>query len=567
MGGDLVLAFLAGLISFISPCVLPLVPAYIGYMGGRMTKQVAAAGVAPRTTFRQRFGTLTHGLFFVAGFTLFFVIFGLITTSAISALTRFGVTESEVREAIARIGGTAVILFGLHVMGIMNRVFMWLMKQAAKLDQSSYGNVISALIGILLLGALYWLFVESWFMVLLTVLLFIQVFSDAFKTESSGQFWIAILTKLQTALYIDTRRQGQPKTDQYGYFGSLFMGVVFSAGWTPCIGPIYGSILIAASSGEKSTSETAVFLTSYALGLGIPFLLTALLLDQSQSVFRRLQRNMRTIEAVSGAFLILIGVLIFSGQMERLTQIGGDQGALGDLSLNLENCIVGAAEGKVQWGNVTTCISKGPKKDFYLAVSKTTPGGLNVPELGGPATNQDGTQNSAPLNVPALDAPTPDSSSNTDSSSIQEGLTVGKRAPDFTTRLLGGETVTLSDYRGQIVLLNFWATWCVPCQEEMPTFQTIYELYQEDGFVVLAINSTSAEFDQDNIVSFVEELGLTFPVGLDESGAIAERQYKSAVPGLPTSFLIDQTGVIRAYFPTAVTGSDLIAALDNLLDA
>ena len=570
MGGDvtIVLAFLAGLISFISPCVLPLVPAYIGYMGGRMTKQVAVAGEAQSRTFRDRFGTLTHGIFFVAGFTLFFVIFGLITTTAVSALTQFGVTESEVVDGIARIGGTAVILFGLHVMGILNRVFMWLMKHAAKLDQNPYGNLISTVVGILLLGALYWLFIESWFLVLLAVLLFTQLFGEALKTDSPGQFWVAIITKLQTVLYVDTRRQGQPQSQQYGYFGSLFMGIVFSAGWTPCIGPIYGSILIAASSGDSSTSETTIFLTSYSLGLGIPFLLTALLLDQSQGLLRRLQRNMRTIEAVSGVFLIVIGVLIFSGQMERLTQIGG-QGELGDFSLNVENCIIGAFEDKVQWGNVTDCLGDGPKKDFYLAVSKDNPSaasdvtfsdeGLNVPQLG---ENDD---SEGALTVPDLIAPAPDAPTNT--SAVEEGLSVGKRAPDFTTRLLDGETVALSDYQGQIVFLNFWATWCGPCNEEMPDIQAVYDTYQDDGFVVLAINSTSTEFDQDSITPFVADLALTFPVGLDESGAIAEKQYKSAIPGLPTSFLIDQDGIIRAYFPTLVTGSDLIAALDDLLDA
>src|SRR3990172_9967107 len=131
------LAFLAGLISFISPCVLPLVPAYIGYMGGRVTQQIAqqtATGLQPR----QRFGTLLHGVFFVLGFTLFFVLFGLLTTAAVSSLTSLGVTESEVRDGIARLGGSVVILFGLHVMGILNRVFGWLLRQTLRLDRSAY---------------------------------------------------------------------------------------------------------------------------------------------------------------------------------------------------------------------------------------------------------------------------------------------------------------------------------------------------------------------------------------------------------------------------------------------
>ncbi len=108
MAGDdvtLGLAFIAGLISFISPCVLPLVPAYIGYMGGRLTKEVAQTGSGP-SDLRKRFSLLSHGASFVLGFTLFFVLFGLLTTAAVSSLTSLGVTEADVRDGIARVGGT-----------------------------------------------------------------------------------------------------------------------------------------------------------------------------------------------------------------------------------------------------------------------------------------------------------------------------------------------------------------------------------------------------------------------------------------------------------------------------
>src|SRR5690606_17888474 len=130
-------------------------------------------------------------------------------------------------------------------------------------------------------------------------LVFIQVFHDAFKADSPGAFWSRVLVRLQSALYVDTRRLGQPG-NQAGYLGSLFMGVVFSAGWTPCIGPIYGAVLTLASTGG-SLPRAGTLLTAYSLGLGIPFLLTALALNQAQGLFRRLQRNMRTIEVVSGA--------------------------------------------------------------------------------------------------------------------------------------------------------------------------------------------------------------------------------------------------------------------------
>ncbi len=538
MAGDVTIgfAFIAGLLSFISPCVLPLVPAYVGYMGGQMAQQVTAGGAA-RDELRRRFGTLAHGFFFVLGFTLFFVIFGLLTTAAVSSLTDLGVTEGEVRDGIARIGGTAVILFGLHILGALNRAFTWLGTRALRLDQSPYANLISVVVGIALIGAIYWLFVESWFLTLVVILLLAQVFRDALKANTPGQFWSRIIARLHMALYVDTRRQTRP-SQRYGYLGSLFMGVVFSAGWTPCIGPIYGAVLTLASTGG-SVSRAGVLLLAYATGLGIPFLLTALALDRAQGVFRRLQRHMRTIQAVSGAFLIFIGVLVFSGQLERLTALGA-QGELGEIQLNMENCVVGAIEGRVRLGNLWSCIGDGVKGDFYIAAPR------------------DVLAASPALEVPSLDAAPPGAAG----AEVAVGLSVGPRAPDFTVELLDGRTVSLSDFRGRPVLVNFWATWCGPCREEMPDFQTVYDLQGgEAEFVVLAVNFMEARSD---VAAFTEGLGITFPVALDPDGKINGDLYRSAIPGYPTSLLLDADGIIAAYFPGSLSGPELLAALNDL---
>lgn len=537
MSGDVTigLAFLAGLLSFISPCVLPLVPAYVGYMGGHLAQQVNTPhGVA--RDFRRRFGTLTHGAFFVLGFTLFFVVFGLLTTAAVSSLTAIGVTEGQVRDGIARIGGTAVILFGLHIMGVLNRLFTWLGAQATRLDRSPYGNLISTLVGIGLIGAIYWLFVESWFLTLVVILLLAQVFRDALKADTAGQFWGRIIARLHTALYVDTRRQTRPDS-RYGYLGSLFMGVVFSAGWTPCIGPIYGAVLTLASTGG-SISEAGVLLTAYALGLGIPFLLTALALDRVQGIFRRLQRHMRAIEIFSGVFLILIGLLVFSGQLQQLSTLG-TQGDLGDFQLNMENCVVGALEGRVLWRNLPACIGDGVKEGFYVAAPRVSAASA-APDLG---TTQGTT---APPTAAADDVPV--------------GLSVGQRAPDFTVELLDGRTVALSDFRGRPVLLNFWATWCGPCREELPDFQAVFDLQGgPEHFVVLAVNNMES---RETVRSYVEEVGLSFPVALDPEGRVNFDLYR--IQGYPTSFLLDANGVIVARFQGSLRGPQLLAALETL---
>ena len=567
MTGDVTLglAFLAGVISFISPCVLPLVPAYIGYMGGRMTRQVSVMGQTQAA--RSRFQTFTHGVFFVLGFTLFFVLFGLLTTAALTSLEAIGISDAQVKDAIARIGGTAVILFGLHIMGVLPRVLTWLHRQALQLDRNPYGNLISVLVGIAVIGAIYWLFVESWFLTLVVVLVLAQVFRPALKTDTAGQFWGTIINQAHMALYVDTRRQ-DAMTSRAGYGGSLFMGVVFSAGWTPCIGPIYGAVLTLAAEGG-SLPQAGTLMTAYSLGLGIPFLLTALALDQAQGVFRRLQRRMRTVELLSGAFLILIGVLVFSGQLERLTQIGGNQGSLADVSINMENCIVGAIEGDVRWRNVINCISEGPKADVFFAakpaslvltaqsdalpLDTTPPGALDVPDLGGESPAAPG------LEPPSITSD--DSAEEPAAAEVPVGVQVGERAPDFESVTLDGEPVALSDYRGQVVLLNFWATWCGPCREEMPDFEAIYQQRAADGFTVLAVNFAESP---EQVAAFVDELGLSFPVVMDESGEINGDVYGSAVSGYPTSLLLDRDGVIVRRFPGRVNTADLLSALDSL---
>lgn len=112
----------------------------------------------------------------------------------------------------------------------------------------------------------------------------------------------------------------------------------------------------------------------------------------------------------------------------------------------------------------------------------------------------------------------------------------GSRAPDFRLRTLDGDIVQLSDYRGQVVLVNFWATWCAPCRQEMPDIQ---QRFEEGNFAVLAVNFNE---DPELVSAFVDELGLSFPVLLDPGAAI-QKVYQ--VRGYPTSFFIDEEGVIR----------------------
>lgn len=118
---------------------------------------------------------------------------------------------------------------------------------------------------------------------------------------------------------------------------------------------------------------------------------------------------------------------------------------------------------------------------------------------------------------------------------------IGFLAPDFNLKTLGGENVKLSDLRGKVVLVNIWASWCPPCRAEMPAIERLYQTYKDQGFVVLAIDSTVQD-TAANAAAFVAENRLSFPILLDEDGT-ATRLYR--VQSLPSSFFIDPDGIIR----------------------
>jgi len=220
------LAFLAGLASFLSPCVLSLVPAYVGYLGGR---SLASNGDnRPR-----RLLTFTHGLAFVVGFSAIFISLG-VAASALGGLLY------DLSAWIAKIGGAIVVLFGLHLTGVLR---------------------------------------------------------------------IPLLE-------YDLRPQTAPDRRR-GYLASALMGVFFSAGWSPCVGPVLGAILTLAVNGG-SISQGVSLLSAYSMGLAIPFLLAALGIGWVTTILQRYGRLMRYVEITMGALLILVGVMLILGTFQRI---------------------------------------------------------------------------------------------------------------------------------------------------------------------------------------------------------------------------------------------------------
>lgn len=213
---------------------------------------------------------LLHAVLFVFGFSIIFVALG----TAVSGLARL---VFDLREPLARIGGVIIILFGLATMGLFDALSRWL----GRLEGTGSGEAIR-----------WW------------------------------QPWIGRLKDgtdvVLRVFYTDTRTAlGQPRRS--GYFTSFFMGVCFSAGWTPCIGPTLGAIM-ALSYDSAGIGRGALLLTAYSLGLGIPFLLFALALDRATGLVRSLKRHLRTIQLLNGTMLVLIGLALATKQLTIITQ-------------------------------------------------------------------------------------------------------------------------------------------------------------------------------------------------------------------------------------------------------
>lgn len=146
------------------------------------------------------------------------------------------------------------------------------------------------------------------------------------------------------------------------------------------------------------------------------------------------------------------------------------------------------------------------------------------------------------------------------SEGLKVGIKKGNQAPDFALPTVNEKNMKLSDFSGKIVVLNFWATWCPPCKAEMPYMEKFYKKYGKD-VVVLGVNLTQTENKQSDVTSFVEEIGLTFPVVLDTDGEVASTYHIFAYP---TSYIIDSRGIIQEIFEGAVNDEIIEKAVSKI---
>jgi len=217
-----IIAFLEGIITFISPCLLPMLPIYISYFAGGGERNVRK--------------TLSGAIGFVAGFSIIFVILGALAGTVGSFL-------KEHQTAVNIVSGLVVVFFGLNFLGVFK----------------------------------------------------LNLFRGSSRSVN---------------------------TQNMNFFSALLFGVIFSLGWTPCVGAFLGSALILASQ-QGHVVQGMLMLLTYSLGLGIPFILSAVLIDYLKTAFNWIKRNYRIINIVSGCLLVLIGIMMASGTLGRLLSVLG----------------------------------------------------------------------------------------------------------------------------------------------------------------------------------------------------------------------------------------------------
>ena len=391
--------FLQGLFSFFSPCVLPLLPVYLGYLSGGTGERMADG------TLRFEQGKiLRNTICFVIGISAAFFMLGM----GASVAGSFLVGQQHV---ITRVGGGIMILFGLYQLGLLGR----------------------------------WEFLAK-----------------------------------------ERRLPFSPGTMAASPFMALLLGFVFSFAWTPCVGPMLGSVLILAAA---EPGKGMVMIMFYTLGFVIPFILLGLFSGTVLGLLKRHSNIMKYTVKAGGVLMILLGLLLCSGQL----QAGGE------------------------------------------AASRN------------PAGETDAAQNAqrvAETNHKVAAVP-------------------------FELKDQYGKTHTLSEYKGKVIFLNFWATWCPPCRAEMPDIQKLYERSPKEGegaVIVLGVASPKLgnEKDEAGIKAFMDKNGYTYPVLMDAKGELFSAY---GIRAIPTTFMIDREGNVYGRVQGALSGENIDKVVKQTLES
>ncbi|WP_457643095.1 cytochrome c biogenesis CcdA family protein [Persephonella sp.] len=270
-------AFLAGLLAFLSPCVLPIIPGYIAYISG------VSAQTVSQTDRKIDWSVVYSAVAFVVGFSLVFTALG-------AASTFVGQLLQEYKDIISKVAAVLVILLGIHFTGIFQsqKAKLWLYTIAGA-SFLVYG-VYTAVTG----NPLNDLFLLP----VIAIVLLLFYFSGMYR----------LLYQQKTT---------EVKNKPAGIIGAFIVGVAFAFGWSPCIGPVLGAILLYASQ-QETVMQGVTLLLAFSMGLGIPFILTAVAINQFFRFFNFIRKYFLVIEIVGGLLLIFVGILLLTGNLSRI---------------------------------------------------------------------------------------------------------------------------------------------------------------------------------------------------------------------------------------------------------
>jgi len=406
---NLFLVFVEGLLSFLSPCIVPILPVYISILSNSSTEELQQRKVRFFKTALFR-----NTILFILGISSTFFILG----TSINAFSRFFISN---KDGIIRIGGVIIVLMGLFYMEVINIPFL----------------------------------------------------------------------QRERRFQIDTKNMN-PIT-------AFILGLTFSFGWTPCIGPMLASVLIMSSSTTSQLTGNLMIL-AYTIGFTLPFIIIAAFYEYMIVYLNKVKRHMSKIKKIGGIILIISGMIMIFGGADKV---------------------------------------RGYIEDIFTKPSKVSEEKLETSDI----NNDDQyTPNIKP-------------GGNTSNEALEENIPEKSpiEAPDFTLVDQYGKTHKLSDYKGKTVFLNFWATWCPPCLMEMPHIEEIYKQYNKnkDDVIILGVATPGIgrEGTKEEIVKFLKDKGYTFPVVFDSSTKLLEEYFIGA---FPTTYIIDKEGRFINYIPGAM---------------
>lgn len=499
-------SFLEGVLSFFSPCVLPLLPVYFSFLSGGNAERNENGEI-----IYKRSKVVINTLFFVLGISLTFFILSL----GVKGVGKIFSTNSHLFNII---GGALVIIFGLWQL-----VF--------------YGTKYGA--------------------------------------------------KRDKRININTNRAKGPLL-------SFLLGFSFSFSWTPCIGPILSSVLIMASSSFKGE----IYLLLYALGFTLPFILLAFFTSSLLSFFQKYKRVVKYTVRIGAIVMILLGIMMIvtnipkESEDDKVATIHGGEVTIEEETI-IEREEVTTVENQIErekenaTSESTEKLPVAPtmaikvvqeledtedsieEKEKEYSESETTPIGSNEESVDEDTVNE---SNDASI-IEEIEETKETENGKEKIEESKETEEVKEEIEekcdldllDFTFLDQYGKIHRLSSYKGKVIFLNAWATWCGPCRSELPEIDELYKKYKDsENVVVLTVvfPLQSGEGNTNSIKSFMKSNEYSYPVLFDTKGKLLSALGISA---FPTTFLFDKKGNIYGYIPGAMNKERMEKAIEETL--